>query len=63
VAALKAGAGFTHLFNGMTALNHYKPGIVGAALAHAEYAEIIPTCSTSRAPSALRCARSRACTA
>jgi N-acetylglucosamine-6-phosphate deacetylase len=47
VAALQAGAaGFTHLFNGMTALNHYKPGIVGAALAHAEYAEIIPTCST-----------------
>jgi len=43
VAALEAGAaGFTHLFNGMTALNHYKPGIVGAALAHAEYAEIIP---------------------
>jgi N-acetylglucosamine-6-phosphate deacetylase len=47
VAALQAGAaGFTHLFNGMTALHHYKPGIVGAALAHAEYAEIIPTCST-----------------
>ncbi|TFW17997.1 N-acetylglucosamine-6-phosphate deacetylase [Duganella callida] len=43
VAALKAGAaGFTHLYNGMTGLNHYKPGIVGAALAHAEYAEIIP---------------------
>jgi N-acetylglucosamine-6-phosphate deacetylase len=43
VAALNAGAaGFTHLFNGMTGLNHYKPGIVGAALAHAEYAEIIP---------------------
>ncbi|MYM91256.1 N-acetylglucosamine-6-phosphate deacetylase [Rugamonas sp. FT82W] len=43
VAALKAGAaGFTHLFNGMTALNHRHPGIAGAALAHAEYAEIIP---------------------
>jgi N-acetylglucosamine-6-phosphate deacetylase len=43
VAALEAGAaGFTHLFNGMTALNHYHPGIAGAALAHAEYAEIIP---------------------
>jgi N-acetylglucosamine-6-phosphate deacetylase len=43
VAALAAGAtGFTHLFNGMTGLNHYQPGIVGAALAHAEYAEIIP---------------------
>jgi N-acetylglucosamine-6-phosphate deacetylase len=43
VAALRAGAaGFTHLYNGMTGLNHYQPGIVGAALAHAEYAEIIP---------------------
>jgi N-acetylglucosamine-6-phosphate deacetylase len=65
VAALQAGAaGFTHLFNGMTALQHYQPGIVGAALAHAEYAEIIPTCSTCmKAPSALRCAPSRACTA
>nr|WP_315260051.1 N-acetylglucosamine-6-phosphate deacetylase [uncultured Duganella sp.] len=43
VAALEAGAaGFTHLYNGMTGLNHYRPGIVGAALAHAEYAEIIP---------------------
>lgn len=43
VAALNAGvAGFTHLFNGMTGFNHYEPGIVGAALAHAEYAEVIP---------------------
>jgi N-acetylglucosamine-6-phosphate deacetylase len=43
VAALRAGAaGFTHLFNGMTGMDHYKPGIVDAALAHAEYAEIIP---------------------
>jgi N-acetylglucosamine-6-phosphate deacetylase len=43
VAALRAGAaGFTHLFNGMTGLNHYTPGIVCAALAHAEYAELIP---------------------
>ena len=43
VAALQAGvAGFTHLFNGMTGMDHYQPGIVGAALAHAEYAEIIP---------------------
>ena len=43
LAALQAGvAGFTHLFNGMTPLNHYEPGIVGAALAHAEYAELIP---------------------
>jgi N-acetylglucosamine-6-phosphate deacetylase len=43
VAALNAGvAGFTHLFNGMTGMDHYKPGMVGAALAHAEYAEVIP---------------------
>ena len=43
VAALDAGAGgFTHLFNAMSEFHHRKPGMVGAALAHAEYAEIIP---------------------
>ncbi len=43
VAALHAGVGgFTHLFNAMSELHHRKPGMVGAALAHAEYAEIIP---------------------
>ncbi|WP_417330091.1 N-acetylglucosamine-6-phosphate deacetylase [Halomonas cupida] len=43
VAALERGAcGFTHLFNAMTGLHHRKPGMVGAALAHAEYAELIP---------------------
>ena len=43
VAALKAGAsGFTHLFNGMTGLNQYAPGMAGAALAHAEFSELIP---------------------
>ncbi len=43
VAALAAGAaGFTHLFNGMTGVDHYHPGIATAALAHAEYAELIP---------------------
>jgi N-acetylglucosamine-6-phosphate deacetylase len=43
VAALKAGAaGFTHLFNGMSGMSHKEPGMVDAAMAHAEYAEIIP---------------------
>jgi N-acetylglucosamine-6-phosphate deacetylase len=43
VAALNAGAsGFTHLFNAMTGLHHREPGMAGAALAHAQRAEIIP---------------------
>ena len=43
VAALQRGArGFTHLFNAMTPLHHRVPGMVGAALAHAQHAEIIP---------------------
>ncbi|SOZ36776.1 N-acetylglucosamine-6-phosphate deacetylase [Cupriavidus neocaledonicus] len=43
VAALEAGAsGFTHLFNAMTPLRHRAPGMVAAALAHAEFAELIP---------------------
>ena len=43
VAALDAGASsFTHLYNAMSPLHHREPGIVGAALAHAQYAELIP---------------------
>lgn len=42
-AAFDAGAcGVTHLFNAMSALHHRAPGLVGAALAHASHAEIIP---------------------
>ncbi|MBC3936520.1 N-acetylglucosamine-6-phosphate deacetylase [Undibacterium rugosum] len=43
VAALESGAkGFTHLYNAMSRLDHRAPGMVGAALAHAEFSEIIP---------------------
>ncbi|WP_374334717.1 N-acetylglucosamine-6-phosphate deacetylase [Leeia sp.] len=43
VAALQHGAtGFTHLYNAMSPLHHREPGIVGAALAHAEFSELIP---------------------
>ncbi|HJV61831.1 MAG TPA: N-acetylglucosamine-6-phosphate deacetylase [Albitalea sp.] len=43
IEALSRGAsGFTHLFNAMTGLHHREPGMVGAALAQATYAEIIP---------------------
>jgi N-acetylglucosamine-6-phosphate deacetylase len=43
LAALECGAsGFTHLFNAMSGLHHREPGLVGAALAHAQHAELIP---------------------
>ncbi|HNV59678.1 MAG TPA: N-acetylglucosamine-6-phosphate deacetylase [Rhodoferax sp.] len=42
LAMAKGARGFTHLFNAMTGLHHREPGMVGAALAHAQYAEVIP---------------------
>ena len=39
--AFVAGAGATHLFNAMSGLDHRAPGVVGAAFAHAAWAEII----------------------
>lgn len=41
--ALEAGVqSFTHLYNAMSGLHHRAPGVVGAALAHAQYSECIP---------------------
>ena len=41
-AAIAGGCGVTHLFNAMTPLAHRSCGAAGAALAHAEWAEIVP---------------------
>ncbi|WP_027351800.1 N-acetylglucosamine-6-phosphate deacetylase [Halotalea alkalilenta] len=35
-------SGFTHLYNAMTPLHHRSAGAVGAALAHADFCEVIP---------------------
>ncbi len=40
--AFVEGCGATHLYNAMSGLDHRAPGTVGAALAHAAWAEIIP---------------------
>jgi N-acetylglucosamine-6-phosphate deacetylase len=41
--ALNLGAkSFTHLFNAMSGFHHRAPGMIGAALAHATHAELIP---------------------
>lgn len=43
VCALRAGArSFTHLYNAMSPLHHRDPGVVGTAMAHGFYCEIIP---------------------
>ncbi len=55
-AALDAGAhGFTHLYNAMSGFHHRAPGMVGAALARAHHAEIIPDLLHSH-PGAIRAA-------
>ncbi|TDL83499.1 N-acetylglucosamine-6-phosphate deacetylase [Palleronia sediminis] len=41
-AGFARGAGATHLFNAMSGISHRGNGLAGAALAHADWAEIIP---------------------
>jgi N-acetylglucosamine-6-phosphate deacetylase len=54
--ALDRGMGVTHLFNAMSGLDQRAPGVVGAALAVAAHAEIIPDL-VHVAPTALLAAR------
>jgi N-acetylglucosamine-6-phosphate deacetylase len=56
-AALLAGAaGFTHLFNAMSGVDHRRPGVAAAALAYADHAEIVADL-LHVAPDAIRMAR------
>ncbi|MEG3132568.1 N-acetylglucosamine-6-phosphate deacetylase [Rouxiella sp. T17] len=41
-AMLMGASGFAHLYNAMSGNDHRQPGVLTAALAHADYAEIIP---------------------
>lgn len=41
-ACIQRGAGLTHLFNAMSPMSHRGNGAAGAALSHADFAEIIP---------------------
>ncbi|MBP1806940.1 N-acetylglucosamine-6-phosphate deacetylase [Rubellimicrobium aerolatum] len=41
-SALAQGCGITHLFNAMSGVSHRGSGLAGAALAHADWAEVIP---------------------
>lgn len=41
-AFARGASGVTHMFNAMSPLHHRAPGVVGAALAHADHAELIP---------------------
>lgn len=42
--------GFTHLFNGMTGLDHRNPGVAAYALSHGQYAELICDLNHVHAP-------------
>ncbi len=41
-SAIESGSGVTHLYNAMSGIAHRDNGVAGAALAHADFAEIIP---------------------